>query len=49
MAQPKKTTRRTKKPAYPVLESLLKGCLAWVGTLAVIGGLGVIVSGIRGL
>ena len=49
MAQPKKTTRRRKKSAYFALEPLVKGCIAWAGTLAVVGGLGVIANGIRSL
>ena len=49
MALPKKTTRRRKKSATLTLEPLIKGCIAWAGTLAVVGGLGVIASGIRSL
>jgi hypothetical protein len=49
MAQPKKSTRRRRKPAHLSLEPLIKGCIAWVGTLAVVGGLGVIANGIRSL
>ena len=49
MAQPKTSTRSKKKPVHLSLEPLIKGCIAWVGTLAVVGGLGVIASGIRSL
>jgi hypothetical protein len=49
MARKQKSTRRTKKPAHLFLEPLIKGCIAWVGTLAIVGGLGVIASGIRSL
>lgn len=49
MAQLRKSTRRKKKPVHLFLEPLIKGCIAWVGTLAIMGGLGVIASGIRSL
>ena len=49
MAQPKKATHSRKKPAHLSLEPLVKGCMAWIGTLAFVGGLGVIANGIRSL
>ena len=49
MALPKKTTHRRKTPAHFSLEPLIKGCMAWIGTLAFVGGLGVIANGIRSL
>jgi len=49
MAQTERATRRRKKSARTSIEPFIKGIIAWVGTLAILGGLGIIVNGITSL
>lgn len=49
MSRKQQTSRRLQKTTYTYIESVLKGILAWVSTLAIIGVIVMLVNSLRSL